>query len=71
MSSFYDEQKTYANIFENDIDGEYECFFMLEQDLVYVKRFIVKSTKDFQNLHQKQDKYTDADSIKLRYKFMI
>ena len=66
MSSFYDEQKTYANIFENDIDGQYECFLMLEQDPVFVKRFIVKSTEEFLNLYQKEDEHTDADSINLR-----
>ena len=66
MSSFYDEQKTYANIFEGDIDGEYDCFLMLEQDPVYVKRFIVKSTAQFLKVHQNGDKNTFANITKLR-----
>jgi len=66
MSSFYDEQKTYANIFEDDIDGEYECLLMLQQDPVYIKRFIVKSTDEFLNLHHKQEGNEKANPKSLR-----
>ena len=66
MSSFYDEKKTYANIFEEDSDGEYECFFFLNQDPVYVKRFILKSTEKFIALRKSTKLDAEESTIQLR-----
>ncbi|CAG5109913.1 Oidioi.mRNA.OKI2018_I69.chr2.g4382.t1.cds [Oikopleura dioica] len=66
MSSFYDEKKTYANIFEDDSDGEYECFFFLNQDPVYVKRFILKSTEKFIALRKSTKTDGEENTVQLR-----
>ena len=66
MSSFYDEKKTYANIFEEDSDGEYECFFFLNQDPVYVKRFILKSTEKLIALQKSRNIDVAENSVQLR-----
>ena len=39
---------------------------MLQQDPVYIKRFIVKSTDEFLNLHHKQEGNEKANPKSLR-----